>query len=142
MDSALIKAIGVKALLVGVGALLLFWTFNAIKLVISARGINPLVKKFFDQIAAGRVDGAYRLTTKAYKQHVNRQDFIKFLGSLQLNRYRNLKSGRPRIEDNQIMLTLNLKSEDRKMKCHLILLLLKLKRIGESIVLLKPINNE
>ena len=102
MDSALIKAIGVKALLVGVGALLLFWTFNAIKLVISARGINPLVKKFFDQIAAGRIDGAYRLTTKAYKTHVNRQDFIKFLGSLQLNRYRNLKSGRPRIEDNQI----------------------------------------
>ncbi len=96
MDSALIKAIGLKALLVGVGALLLFWTFNAIKLVISARGINPLVKKFFDQIA------------------VNRQDFIKFLGSLQLNRYRNLKSGRPRIEDNQIMLTLNLKSEDKK----------------------------
>ena len=98
MDSALIKAIGLKALLVGVGALLLFWTFNAIKLVISARGINPLVKKFFDQIAAGRIDGAYRLTTKAYKSHVNRQDFIKFLGSLQLNRYRNLKSGRPRIE--------------------------------------------
>ena len=64
MDSALIKAIGLKALLVGVGALLLFWTFNAIKLVISARGINPLVKKFFDQIAAGRIDGAYRLTTK------------------------------------------------------------------------------
>ena len=114
MDSALIKAIGLKALLVGVGALLLFWTFNAIKLVISARGINPLVKKFFDQIAAGRIDGAYRLTTKAYKSHVNRQDFIKFLGSLQLNRYRNLKSGRPRIEDNQIMLTLSLKSEDKK----------------------------
>ncbi len=56
MDSGLIKAIGLKALLVGVGALLLFWTFNAIKLVISARGINPLVKKFFDQIAAGRID--------------------------------------------------------------------------------------
>ena len=90
MDSALIKAIGLKALLVGVGSLLLFWTFNAIKLVISARGINPLVNKFFDQIAAGRIDGAYSLTTKAYKTHVNRQDFIKFLGSLQLNRYRNL----------------------------------------------------
>ena len=72
------------------------------------------MKKFFDQIAAGRIDGAYRLTTKGYKQHVNRQDFIKFLGSLQLNRYRNLKSGRPRIEDKQIMLTLNLKSEDKK----------------------------
>ncbi len=67
MDSALIKAIGLKALLVGVGALLLF-CFNAIKLVISARGINPLVKKFFDQIAAGRIDGAYRLTTKAYNK--------------------------------------------------------------------------
>ena len=73
-----------------------------------------MIYKFFDQIAAGRIDGAYRLTTKAYKTHVNRQDFIKFLGSLQLNRYRNLKSGRPRIEDNQIMLTLNLKSEDKK----------------------------
>ena len=114
MDGALVKSIGIKVLLIGVGALLLFWTFNAIKLVISARGINPLIKQFFNQIAAGRIDGAYRLTTKGYKQHVNRQDFIKFLGGLQLNRYRNLKSGRPRIEDQQIMLTLNLKSEDKK----------------------------
>ncbi len=114
MDGALVKAIGIKVLLVGVSALFLFWTFNAIKLVISARGINPLIKQFFNQIAAGRIDGAYRLTTKGYKQHVNRQDFIKFLGSLQLNRYRNLKSGRPRIEDKEIMLTLKLKSEDKK----------------------------
>ncbi len=114
MDGALVKEIGTKALLVGVGSLLLFWTFNAIKLVISARGINPLIKQFFNQIAAGRIDGAYRLTTKGYRQHVNRQDFIKFLGGLQLNRYRNLKSGRPRIEDKQIMLRLNLKSEDKK----------------------------
>ena len=114
MDGALVQSIGIKGLLIGVSALLLFWTFNAIKLVISARGINPLIKQFFNQIAAGRIDGAYRLTTKAYKSHVNRQDFIKFLGSLQLNRYRNLKSGRPRIEDNQIMLTLSLKSEDKK----------------------------
>ncbi len=114
MDAALVKAIGIKTLLYGSGALLLFWTFNAVKLVIGARGINPLVKKFFDQIASGRIDGAYRLTTKTYKQHVNRQDFLKFLGGLQLNKYRNLKSGRPRIEDNQIMLTLNLRSEDKK----------------------------
>ena len=114
MDAALVREIGTKALLVGIGALLLFWTFNAIKLVISARGINPLIKQFFNQISLGRIDGAYRLTTKAYRQHVNRQDFIKFLGGLQLNRYRNLKSGRPRIEDDQIMLTLNLKSEDKK----------------------------
>ena len=113
MDGALIKAIGLKTLLYRSAALLLFWTFNAIKLVISARGINPLVKQFFDQIASGRVDGAYRLTTKTYKQHVNRQDFLKFLGGLQLNKYRNLKSGRPRIEDNQVILTLNLKSEDK-----------------------------
>ncbi len=113
MDTALIKAIGLKALLVGVGALLLFWTFNAIKLVISARGINPLVKKFFDQIASGQIDGAYRLTSKTYRQHVNRQDFLKFLSSLQLNRFRNLKSGRPRIEQDQIILTLKLKSEDK-----------------------------
>ena len=114
MDGALVKEIGTKSLLIGAGALLLFWTINAIKLVISARGINPLVKQFFDQIAAGRVDGAYRLTTKTYRQHVNRQDFEKFLKGLELNRYRNLKSGRPRIEDKQIILTLKLKSEDKK----------------------------
>ena len=114
MDGALVKEIGTKALLTGAGALLLFWTINAIKLVISARGINPLIKQFFNQIASGGIDGAYLLTTKAYRQHVNRQDFIKFLGSLQLNRYRNLKSGRPRLEENQIVLTLNLKSEDKK----------------------------
>jgi len=114
MDGALVKEIGTKALLIGGGALVLFWIVNAIKLVIGARGINPLVKQFFNQIASGRIDGAYLLTTKAYKQHVNRQDFIKFLASLELNKYRNLKSGRPRIEGEQIMLTLNLKSEDKK----------------------------
>ena len=114
MDGALVKAIGIKAILYGGSALLLFWTFNAVKIVIGARGINPLVKQFFDQIASGRIDAAYRLTTKTYKQHVNRQDFLKFLGGLQLNKYRNLKSGRPRIEGDQIMLTLNLKSEDKK----------------------------
>ena len=113
MDGALVKAIGIKILLYGGSALLLFWTFNAVKIVIGARGINPLVKQFFDQIASGRIDAAYRLTTKTYKQHVNRQDFLKFLGGLQLNKYRNLKSGRPRIEGDQIMLTLNLKSEDK-----------------------------
>ena len=42
------------------------------------------------------------------------KDFVKFLQSLELNRYRNLKSGRPRLEENQIILTLNLKSEDKK----------------------------
>ena len=35
------------------------------------------------------------LTTKAYRQHVNRQQFIRFLAGLKLNQYRNLKSGRP-----------------------------------------------
>ena len=103
MDGELIKALGTKALLLGLGVLLLFWTFNAIKLIISARGINPLVKQFFNQIASGRIDAAYLLTSKGYRQHVNRQDFLKFLGSLNLNRYRNLKSGRPRIEDKQII---------------------------------------
>ena len=114
MDGALVKEIGTKSLLVGVGALVLFWTINAVKLVISARGINPLVKQFFNQIASGRIDAAYLLTSKTYRQHVNRQDFLKFLAGLQLNRYRNLKSGRPRIQEGQITLTLKLKSEDKK----------------------------
>ena len=116
MDGAIIKAIGLKALLYGSAGLLLFWTLNAVKLVIGARGINPLVKQLFDHIAAGRIDAAYRLTTKTYKQHVNRQDFLKFLGGLQLNKYRNLKSGRPKIEGEKIILTLSLKSEDKKIE--------------------------
>ena len=128
MDGALVKAIGIKILLYGGSALLLFWTFNAVKLVIGARGINPLVKKFFDQIASGRIDAAYRLTTKTYKQHVNRQDFLKFLGGLQLNKYRNLKSGRPRIEGDQIMLKLNLKSEDKKSELPLEFTFLKIEK--------------
>jgi len=114
MDGALVKEIGTKSLLIGAAALVLFWTVNAVRLVISARGINPLVKKFFNQIAEGRIDAAYLLTSKNYRQHVSRQDFLKFLASLQLNRYRNLKSGRPRIEEKQIMLTLKLKSEDKQ----------------------------
>ncbi len=44
MDATLVKDIGIKALLVGGAVLVSFWTFNAVKLVISARGINPLVK--------------------------------------------------------------------------------------------------
>ena len=114
MDGALVKEIGTTALLAGAGALLLFWTINAVKLVIGARGINPLVKKFFNQIAEGRIDAAYLLTSKNYRQHVSRQDFLKFIAGLQRNRYRNLKSGRPRIEDQQIILTLKLKSEHKQ----------------------------
>ena len=114
MDAALVREIGTKALLAGAVSLLLFWSINAIKLVISARGINPLVKQFFNQISTGRIDAAYVLTTKAYRQHVNRQQFLNFLASLKLNRYRNLKSGRPRLQEGQVILTLKLKSEDKK----------------------------
>ncbi|MEB3295932.1 MAG: hypothetical protein VKL23_00165 [Cyanobacteriota bacterium] len=113
MDWGLISNIGTKALLAGAGALLLYWTISAVKLVLSARGINPLIKQFFTQVASGQVDGAYLLTTKNYRSHVNRQQFIRFLAGLQLNRYRNLKSGRPRMEDNQITLTVKLKSENK-----------------------------
>ena len=111
MDSALVTSIGTKALLAGGGALLLYWTITAVKLVLSARGINPLIKQFFTQVASGQVDGAYLLTTKNYRSHVNRQQFIRFLAGLQLNKYRNLKSGRPRMEDKLIMLTVKLKSD-------------------------------
>ncbi len=114
MDALLIKDIGVKALLAGGVVLVSFWIFNAVKLVISARGINPLVRQFFDQIAAGRIDAAYGMTTKTYKTHVKRQDFLKFLAGLNLNKYNNLKSGRPRVEQDQIIITLNLKSADKK----------------------------
>ena len=105
MDSALVTSIGTKALLAGGGALLLYWTITAVKLVLSARGINPLLKQFFNQIASGQVDGAYLLTTKNYRSHVNRKQFIQFLAGLKLNRYRNLKSGRPRLQDGQMILT-------------------------------------
>ena len=114
MDAILVKDIGIKALLAGGVALVSFWTFNAVKLVLEARGINPLVRKFFDQIASGRIDAAYGLTSKTYKTHVKRQDFLKFLASLNLNKYRNLKSGRPRVQEDQIIITLSLKSEDKK----------------------------
>ena len=76
MDALLVKDIGIKALLVGGAVLISFWIFNAVKLVISARGINPLVRKFFDQVAAGRIDAAYGLTTKTYKTHVKFLSFI------------------------------------------------------------------
>ena len=111
LDWSLIRDLSGKLLLAGAGALLLYWTVSAVKLVLSARGINPLIKQFFNQIASGQVDGAYLLTTKNYRSHVNRSQFIRFLAGLQLNRYRNLKSGRPRIEDGVIVLTIKLKSE-------------------------------
>lgn len=114
MDSALVTSIGTKALLAGGGALLLYWTITAVKLVLSARGINPLLKQFFTQIASGQVDGAYLLTTKNYRSHVNRKQFITFLAGLKLNRYRNLKSGRPRLQDGQLILTVKLISEAKE----------------------------
>jgi hypothetical protein len=111
MEWGLAREIGTKALLAGAGGLLLYWTISAVKLVLSARGINPLIKQFFTQVASGQVDGAYLLTTKNYRSHVNRQQFIRFLASLQLNKYRNLKSGRPRLQEEQVILTVKLKSE-------------------------------
>ena len=112
MELGLVREIGSKALLAGGGALLLYWTITAVKLVLSARGINPLIKQFFTQVAAGRIDAAYLLTTKSYRQHVNRQQFIRFLAGLKLNRFRNLKSGRPRMQEGDIILTVKLKAEN------------------------------
>ena len=114
MDWALVNSIGTKALLAGAGALLLYWTITAVKLVLSARGINPLLKQFFNQIASGQVDGAYLLTTKNYRSHVNRKQFIAFLAGLKLNRYRNLKSGRPRLQDDQLTITVKLISDAKE----------------------------
>ena len=111
MELGLVREIGIKALLAGGGSLLLFWIYTAVKLVLSARGINPLIKQFFTHVAAGRIDAAYLLTTKAYRQHVTRQQFIRFLADLKLNKFRNLKSGRPRIQEGDVILTVKLKAE-------------------------------
>ena len=113
MDGQLVQSIGTKALLAGAGTLLLYWTINAVKLVLNARGINPVIKQFFTQVASGQVDGAYMLTTKNYRSHVNRQQFIRFLAGLKLNKYRNLKSGRPRLDEGQLILTVKLKSDGK-----------------------------
>ena len=45
MDMQLVQTIGTKALAAGAGALLLYWTINAVKLVLNARGINPVIKE-------------------------------------------------------------------------------------------------
>ena len=45
MELGLVREIGIKALLAGGGSLLLFWIYTAVKLVLSARGINPLIKQ-------------------------------------------------------------------------------------------------
>ena len=114
MDLGLVREIGSKALLAGGGALLLYWTVTAVKLVLSARSINPLIKQFFTQVAAGRVDAAYLLTTKNYRQHVNRQQFIRYLAGLKLNRFSNLKSGRPRLQEGSMILTVKLIAENKE----------------------------
>ena len=111
MELGLVRDIGSKALLAGGFTLLGYWIYNAVKLVLDARGINPLIKQFFTQVAAGRIDAAYLLTTKAYRQHVSRQQFIRFLAGLKLNKFRNLKSGRPRVQEGNLILTVKLKSE-------------------------------
>jgi hypothetical protein len=57
---------------------------------------------------------AYLLTTKTYRQHVNRQQFIRYLAGLKLNRFRNLKSGRPRLQEGNMILTVKLIAEDKE----------------------------
>jgi hypothetical protein len=114
MDWGLARDIGTKLLLAGAGGLLLYWTISAVRLVLSARGINPLIKQFFTQVASGQVDGAYLLTTRNYRSHVNRQQFIRFLAGLQLNKYRKLKSGRPRLQEGQVILTVKLKTDGKE----------------------------
>ena len=114
MDMILLREYGLKVLLAALAALLTYWLISAIRLVISARGINPLIKQFFNQVARGRIDAAYLLTTKNYRRHVDRQNFIRMLSGLDLKRYRNLKSGRPRVQEGRIILTVRLNSEDKK----------------------------
>ena len=114
MELGLVREIGSKALLAGGLTLLGYWIYNAVKLVLDARGINPLIKQFFTQVAAGRIDAAYLLTTKTYRQHVNRQQFIRYLAGLKLNRYRNLKSGRPRLQEGSMILTVKLIAENKE----------------------------
>ena len=111
MELGRVRDISSKALLAGGLTLLGYWIYNAVKLVLDARGINPLIKQFFTQVPAGRIDAAYLLTTKAYRQHVSRQQFIRFLAGLKLNKFRNLKSGRPRVQEGNLILTVKLKSE-------------------------------
>ena len=62
MELGLVREIGITALLAGGGSLLLFWIYTAVKLVLRARGIIPLIKQLFPQVAAGRIDAAYLLT--------------------------------------------------------------------------------
>ena len=112
MELGLVREVGSKALLAGGVTLLGYWIYNAVRLVLDARGINPLIKQFFTQVAAGRIDAAYLLTTKTYRQHVNRQQFIRFLAGLKLNKFRNLKSGRPRVQEVDLILTVKLKAEN------------------------------
>ena len=47
MELGLVRDIGSKALLAGGVTLLGYWIYNAVKLVLAARGINPLLKQFF-----------------------------------------------------------------------------------------------
>ena len=112
MELGLVREVGSKALLAGGITLLGYWIYNAVRLVLDARGINPLIKQFFTQVAAGRIDAAYLLTTKTYRQHVNRQQFIRFLAGLKLNKFRNLRSGRPRVQEGDLILTVKLKAEN------------------------------
>ena len=109
MELGLVREVGSKALLAGGVTLLGYWIYNAVRLVLDARGINPLIKQFFTQEAAGRIDAAY-LLTKTYRQHVNRQQFICFLAGLKLNKFRNLNPDGPGFEDS--ILTVKLKAEN------------------------------
>ncbi len=44
---------------------------------------------------------------------MNRQQFIRFLADLKLNKFRNLKSGRPRLQEGDVILTVKLTAENK-----------------------------
>jgi hypothetical protein len=102
----------------GLGGLLLLlvilWIVTAARIVKQTKGLPQALNNFFAAIVSGKLDAAYAMTTKAYRNQFNRKDFIKFIKQNNLKQYKTSKLSAPLLEGGfyRLNITAELQSGD------------------------------
>lgn len=78
--------------------LVIVWIVTAVRIVKQTKGLPQALNNFFAAIVNGKLDAAYGMTTKAYRNQVNRKDFVKFIKKNNLKQYKTSKLAAPMAE--------------------------------------------
>ncbi len=78
--------------------LVIVWIVTAVRIVKRTKGLPQALNNFFAAIVNGKLDAAYGMTTKAYRNQVNRKDFVKFIKKNNLKQYKTSKLSAPMSE--------------------------------------------